>query len=159
MYFANYAVGTEGRKHLRDENEFFKTLANTTLPHVSFIKPGASDNQHPGYASLMAGDDKLDQIVKAVRSNKKVWNRSIIIVTYDENGGLWDHAAAPEVDRWGPGTRVPAVIISPMYKKGFIDHTFYDTTSILKLIESRFGLQPLGERDKRSKSLIDWKIK
>ena len=66
-----------------------------------------------------------------------------IIVTYDENGGWWDHVAPPEADRWGPGTRIPAIIISPFAKGRTIDHTLYDTTSILKLITRRFGLEPL----------------
>src|SRR5262249_31285920 len=70
-----------------------------------------------------------------------------IIVTYDENGGLWDHVAPPAVDHWGPGTRIPAIIISPFAKRGFVDHTVYDTTSILKFIETRHGLVPLGDRD------------
>jgi phospholipase C len=68
-------------------------------------------------------------------------------VTYDENGGAWDHVAPPKIDRWGPGTRVPAIVISPFAKRHFVDHTRYDTTSILKLIEVRFGLKPLGSRD------------
>ena len=71
----------------------------------------------------------------------------MIVVTYDENGGLWDHVAPPKTDKWGPGTRVPTLIISPYAKKGFVDHTVYDTTSILKLIETRHHLEPLGSRD------------
>ena len=71
----------------------------------------------------------------------------MIIVTYDENGGQWDHVAPPKRDIWGPGSRVPALVISPFAKKGFIDHTQYDTTAILKLIETRFGLAPLGTAD------------
>jgi phospholipase C len=59
----------------------------------------------------------------------------------------------PVIDEWGPGMRVPTVIISPFAKKGFIDHTIYDTTAILKLIETRYGLEPLGKRDKCSKDL------
>ena len=74
-------------------------------------------------------------------------------MTFDENGGYWDHVPPPHIDRWGPGVRVPTVIISPYAKKGFIDHTTYDTTAILKLIETRFGLDPLGKRDKNSKDL------
>jgi phospholipase C len=54
----------------------------------------------------------------------------------------------PKSDRWGPGLRVPTLIISPFAKKGHVDHTVYDTTSILKLIEIRFGLAPLGTRDR-----------
>jgi phospholipase C len=66
-----------------------------------------------------------------------------VIVTYDENGGFWDHVAPPKGDRWGPGTRIPALIVSPFAKKGFVDHTLYDTTSILSLITRRFALPML----------------
>ena len=77
----------------------------------------------------------------------------LVIVTYDENGGFWDHVPPPAGpgwgDRWGPATRIPALIISPSAKRGNIDSTAYDTTSILKLITVRFGLEPLpGVRDK-----------
>ena len=66
-----------------------------------------------------------------------------MIVTYDENGGFWDHVPPPKGDRWGPGSRIPTIIISPFAKRGYVDHTLYDTTSILKLITRRFDLQPL----------------
>ncbi len=59
-----------------------------------------------------------------------LWKDSVVIVTYDENGGLWDHVAPPVIDRWGPGTRVPTLVISPFAKRGFVDHTVYDTTAI-----------------------------
>jgi len=67
----------------------------------------------------------------------------VIIVTYDENGGFWDHAAPPKGDRWGPGSRIPAIVVSPFAKKSYVDHTPYDTTSIIKFITLRFGLEPL----------------
>jgi acid phosphatase len=67
----------------------------------------------------------------------------LVIVTYDENGGLWDHVAPPKGDRWGPGTRIPAIIVSPFAKKGYVDHTAYDTTSILRFITHRFNLPVL----------------
>jgi phospholipase C len=67
----------------------------------------------------------------------------VVVVTYDENGGFWDHVAPPKADRWGPGSRVPALIISPFAKKGLVDHTFYDTTSILRLITKRYALPTL----------------
>jgi acid phosphatase len=77
----------------------------------------------------------------------------VVIITYDENGGFWDHVPPPTGpgwgDRWGPATRIPALIISPFAKRGYIDSTRYDTTSILKLITARFGLQPLpGVRER-----------
>jgi acid phosphatase len=67
----------------------------------------------------------------------------LIVVTYDENGGFYDHARVPKGDRWGPGTRIPALIISPLVKKGFVDKTQYDTASILRFITRRWGLEPL----------------
>ena len=77
----------------------------------------------------------------------KAWDSTAIVVAYDENGGFWDHVSPPAGDRWGPGTRVPAIVISPFARRHFIDHTTYDTTSILKFIETRHGLVPLGDRD------------
>ena len=77
----------------------------------------------------------------------------LVIVTYDENGGYWDHLPPPQGpgwgDRWGPGTRVPALIVSPFARRGFVDKTSYDTTSIIKLVTKRFALEPLpGVREK-----------
>jgi phospholipase C len=72
-----------------------------------------------------------------------LWPKVAVIVTYDENGGFWDHVPPPKGDRWGPGTRIPALIISPYAKRRYIDHTPYDTTSIIKFITRRFGLEPL----------------
>lgn len=155
LYFEKYAPNTQGREHLKDEKLFFSELREGKLPNVVFFKPSASDNQHPGYASVKAADEKLRQIVESVQANQKVWDRSVIIVTYDENGGLWDHVAPPKVDRWGPGTRIPAIIISPYAKRGYVDHAFYDTTSILRLIERRYELQSLTKRDKEANNLDD----
>src|SRR5260370_26743299 len=81
------------------------------------------------------------------------WPGTAIIITYDENGGRWDHVPPPRTDRWGPGTRVPAVIVSPWAKRRHVDHTLYDTTSILKFIETRWGLAPLATRDAAANDL------
>lgn len=155
LYFSKYAPGTPGRGHIKDEKLFFSELQEGKLPSVVFFKPSASDNQHPGYASVKAADEKLRQIVESVQANQKVWRKSIIVVTYDENGGLWDHVAPPKGDRWGPGTRIPAIIISPYAKRGYVDHTPYDTTSILRMIEHRYGLKPLTNRDEKANNLGD----
>lgn len=146
-YFAKYADGTSGRaQHLRDEKEFFAVARNGTLPAVSFIKPLGDANEHPGYTDLISGERHALDLINAVRNGPN-WADAVIIVTYDENGGFWDHVAPPKIDRWGPGSRVPTLIISPFAKKGFVDHTTYDTSSILALIEHRFGLAPLTKRD------------
>ena len=146
LYFERYRPNSQGRKHLKDEKDFFYALHVSKLPQIVFFKPSAFDNEHPGYGTIQAADKKIEEIVETIRSKPKIWNSCVIIITYDENGGLWDHVAPPKVDRWGPGTRIPAVIISPFAKKGFIDHTLYDTTSILSFIEWRYGLKPVGVR-------------
>ena len=146
-YFAAYADGTEAKKkHLLDEEEFWKAVREGTLPAVSFVKPIGPLNEHPGYADLMSGQQHIAKMIEALMASPQ-WKTTAIIVTYDENGGRWDHVAPPVVDRWGPGTRVPAVIVSPYARRGFVDHTPYDTTSILRFIEKRWGLAPLGSRD------------
>lgn len=146
LYFEAYKPGSEGRGHLHDESKLMEQIKASTLPNVVFFKPSSEDNQHPGYASVKAADEKLYGIIEAIRANRALWEKSVIIVTYDENGGLWDHVAPPAVDRWGSGTRIPALVVSPFAKKGYIDHTTYDTTSILRFIEWRYGLKALGGR-------------
>jgi phospholipase C len=146
LLFADMTAGTTGAsKHIKDENDFFHDLKGAALPQVVFVKP--AQNEHPSNMTGLLQDDKyVAELVKAVQDSS-YWQSSVIIVTYDEGHSFWDHVAPPKIDRWGPGRRIPAIIISPFAKKGFVDHTQYDTTSILKLIETRFGLEPLGTRD------------
>ena len=142
-YFAKYAPGTAERaKHLKDYDELLAQIRNNTLPAVAFYKPQGSHTEHPGYTDVVSGDAHIAELVGTIQASA-AWSSTLIIVTYDENGGFWDHVAPPRGDRWGPGTRIPTIIVGPMVKKGYIDHTLYDTTSILKLITRRFGLQAL----------------
>ncbi|HEY6157857.1 MAG TPA: alkaline phosphatase family protein [Gemmatimonadales bacterium] len=147
IYFANYADGTAAKaEHLKDEQDFLVALASGRLPAVSFVKPYGLDNEHPGYTDLITGEQHVQALIDAVRASPH-WNHTAIVITYDENGGFWDHVAPPVADRWGPGSRVPAIVISPFARKGYVDHHRYDTTSILALIEHRWGLAPLSPRD------------
>ena len=109
-----------------------------TLPPVSFYKPEGDINQHPGYASVAPGDAHIADLVAKLQASPQ-YKHMVIVVTYDENGGQWDHVAPPKGDLLGPGTRIPAIIISPFAKNGTVDHTQYDTASILRLITRRFG--------------------
>jgi len=77
----------------------------------------------------------------------------LIVVTYDEYGGFWDHVAPPKADRWGPSVRVPAIIISPYAKRGHVDHTQYDTTSIVRFLTHRFNLPMLPGLEARDAAL------
>ena len=156
-YFAKYGDGTEERRqHLKDEADLNAGIATGTLPAVVFYKPLGIENQHPGYANITNADNHAADIIARIEKSP-IWPSTVIIVTYDENGGFWDHVAPPDKDhggdRWGPSTRVPTLVISPLARKGYVDHTRYDTTSILKLIETRFRLAPLGARDAAANNL------
>ena len=157
-YFANYAPGMPGRAHLQDEQAFIDAAnasgSTCRLNQVSFVKPVGLENEHPGYTSESRGSDHLIDLLSAINGSA-CRKDTMVVVTYDEFGGQWDHAAPPGQggvagphDLWGPGTRVPALILAPRLAGDFVvDHTQYDTTSILATIEHRFGLAALGSRD------------
>jgi phospholipase C len=147
-YFVNYAPGTPARaEHLKDGGlwgaQFLKDVDAGTLPPVTFYKPQGNLNQHPGYTDAFSGDAHIADVIAHLEKSPQ-WPNMLVVVTYDENGGYWDHAAPPKADRWGPGSRVPTLIISPFAKRGTVDHTLYDTTSILRFITRRFDLPVLA---------------
>ena len=146
-YFARYAPGTTERTlHLKDGEDFVKDISAGKLPAVSFYKPAGRDSQHPSYTDVVSGDAHMAGLLEKLRAAPQ-WKNMLVIVTYDENGGYWDHVPPPQGpgwgDRWGPGSRIPALLIGPQVKRGFVDSTPYDTTSILKFISKRFDLPPL----------------
>jgi acid phosphatase len=163
-YYASFAPDTPGRTHLRDEQEFLQRLQSSgsecKLDSVSFDKPLGVENEHPGYSSEPNGSDHLVSLLQAI-SNSACAKDTMVIVTYDEFGGQWDHVSPPGQagtagphDQWGPGTRIPALVISPFLRGNeVVDHTQYDTTSILATIEERYGLAPLSSRDAAVNSL------
>ena len=154
-YYANYAA-TPGRNHLKDELDFIAAARAGTLPAVSFVKPIGADNEHPGYTDVIRGENHLEALINEVRNGPN-WSDTAIVITYDEHGGFWDHVAPPtnaqHSDIWGPGSRVPTIVISPLAKRHFVDHTLYDTTSILATIERRWDVAPLGTRDAQANDL------
>jgi phospholipase C len=146
-------VNADGSKHLEDENNFFADLAGGNLPAVTFIKPLGPDNEHPGYTNVLQGQQHVADIVHALQ-NSPDWAHTAIVITYDENGGRWDHVSAPDNNGiWGDGTRVPAIVISPYAKQGYVDHTEHDTLSILKTIEERYNLPALNTLDAHATDL------
>jgi len=154
-YFSKYSDGTPGRAaHLKDEADFLAAIKAETLPAVSFVKPMGPDNEHPGYAALQRGQEHVAALVGAVQ-NSSAWKDTVIIISYDENGGRWDHVAPPAIDEWGPGSRVPTILISPYAKRHFVDHTQYETVSILNFIERRWSLAPFGSRDAHADPMLN----
>ncbi len=147
VYYANYANGTPGRaQHLSDLQDLLEDLKRGTLPAVAFVKFTGTYNEHPANSDPLRGQKHVVDLVRAIMDSPN-WADTAIIITYDEHGGRWDHVPPPKVDRWGPGSRVPAIIVSPLAKRRYVDHTQYDTTSIMKTFEVRWHLAPLGIRD------------
>jgi acid phosphatase len=158
-YYETYAPGTAARAaHLRDEQEFLQLARSSDkscdLKPVSFIKPVGAENEHPGYASVTAGSSHLIDLLQAVEQSRCAKD-TMVVVTYDEFGGQWDHVRPPGQggtggphDVFGPSTRIPALVISPGLRDNFVvDHTQHDTTSVVATIERRFDLAPLSSRD------------
>jgi phospholipase C len=157
VYFANWGGtangGGVGKKapngkwvtnhNLLDEQDFISSAAKGSLPPVSFVKP--LYDEHSNYTTETDSQTHTVNLINDVMNGPN-GKDAMIVITYDENGGFADHVAPPTTDKWGPGTRVPAIIISP-FAKGGVDSTSYDTTAILKLIEERFGLPNLTARD------------
>ncbi len=129
--------------HLKDYNDLVADMGAGRLPAVTFYKPQGNLNQHAGYASVAEGDAHIAALVAQLRASAQ-WHHMLIVITYDEFGGAWDHVAPPLGDLLGPGARIPALIISPYAKRGSVDHTQYDTASILRLITRRFDLEVLA---------------
>ena len=155
-YYAAFDPATRAAyraAHLKDfDSEFLADAAAGRLPAVSFYKPQGNLNQHPGSSTVALGDAHIASVVAALEKSPQ-WPRMLVIVTYDENGGFWDHVPVPKGDRWGPATRVPAIIVSPLAKKGFIDKTPYDTGSILRFVTRRWNLAPLPGIEERDRAL------
>ena len=151
----------ERDKRLRDgglgdessTNKFFADAQAGKLPAVSFYKPQGNLNMHAGYADVASGDRHIARALKVLQDSPQ-WKNMVVIVTVDENGGWWDHVAPPKGDRWGPGTRVPALVVSPFARKGTVDHTVYDTASILRLITRVFQLETLDGLKQRDDAMI-----
>ncbi|WMJ69323.1 acid phosphatase [Stenotrophomonas sp. 24(2023)] len=161
-YFANLAPGSAARgKRLRDGglgddevgNRFLADARAGTLPAVTFYKPQGNLNMHAGYADVASGEQHIAHALSVLRQSPQ-WEHMVVIVTVDENGGWWDHVAPPQGDRWGPGTRIPALVVSPHAKRGHVDHTVYDTGSVLRLISRVFDLPLLDGLRERDAAMV-----
>jgi len=161
-YFVTLAPGTEARKqHLRDggigetsaTNRFIADIDAGKLPTVAFYKPQGDLNMHAGSSDIEAGDRHIATIIHHLQKGPQ-WKDMLIVMTFDENGGWWDNVAPPKGDRWGPGTRIPALVISPYAKRGHVEHTIYDTGSIARFMTRRFGLEKLPGLKMREDAMI-----
>ncbi|MDH4148639.1 MAG: alkaline phosphatase family protein [Acidimicrobiia bacterium] len=136
--------------HIVPIDEFFDDLQHGELPAVSYMVPSGASEHPPG--SIQAGERFVRSIVNAVMLSS-AWDSTALIWTYDDWGGWYDHVAPPQVDEFGYGFRTPALLVSAYAKRGHIDSTTLDFTSILKFIEENWALEPLAERDRAAAGL------
>jgi phospholipase C len=138
--------------HFVGNGQIFNDISAGQLPQVSYVIPSSPLSEHPP-ANISLGMWWVTDVVDAVM-NSQYWKNTVIVLAWDDYGGWYDNVAPPQIDQYGLGFRVPAIIISPWSVVG-VGHTQYSFESILKLIEGTFGLSPLTSRDSTAKSLAD----
>jgi phospholipase C len=139
-------------RHIVDLNEYYRDLQNGTLPAVSYIVPSGASEHPPG--RIQSGQKFVKNLIQALMRSS-AWDSSVFMLAYDDWGGWYDHVPPPAVDNYGYGFRVPALMVSPYARKGYIDSTQLDFTSILKFIEENWGLQPLADRDSQASNFLE----
>ncbi len=116
---------------------------NGDLPSVSWIVTGEGKSEHPPASTCIGENWTVEQLNALMQG--PLWSSTALFLTWDDFGGFYDHVPPPEVDRFGFGPRVPLLIISPYARHGHISHAVYEFSSLLKFVERRFGLAPLGD--------------
>jgi phospholipase C len=173
-YFKQYRPGTQ----LYDRgigttypDDFMSDLSANRLPQVSWLLLGIGETEHPGYSSPHAGELGARQVVEALVSNPDIWRKTALFITWDENGGFFDHVKPPTAPRGTPGEyltvpllpedsagirgpiglgfRVPMLVVSPFSRGGLVCPETFDHTSTLRFLETRFGV--------RVPNLSDWR--
>jgi phospholipase C len=140
-------------KKVQDPSRFLTDLRAGALPQVSWLIPPEGYNEHPGLGvSVCAGENWTVQQLNAIQRSP-YWPHTLVVVVWDDFGGFYDHVPPPQYDIMGLGPRTPALIISPWTRAGSsrdggsIDSTVYESSSVLRVIEQRFGLAPMTTRD------------
>jgi len=142
-YFFSSLMGPSEPNHL-----YSVAAQSGGLVNNPGLVPIPADSEHPP-ANVKTGMWYVTQFINAVMESR-YWKDCAIILVWDDYGGFYDHVPPYQTDRYGFGPRVPALVISPYSRGGGVNHTRFDFTSPLKLIETRFDLKALTDRDKDS---------
>jgi phospholipase C len=133
-------------------DEFIPDLNNGTLPSVSWVSPPFPLSDHPPL-SMCRGENWTVRLMNAIM-NSSYWKSTAVVLTWDDFGGFYDHVPPPHVDMYGLGPRVPAIIISPWSRPGYVDHTTYEFASVLHFIETIFDVPPMTSRDANASDML-----
>jgi phospholipase C len=145
-----------GTKVTSSDLQIFSDIKNGKLPAVSWVTPDGANSDHPDEKNkngpIDTGPSWVASLVNAV-GQSKYWKSSAIVVLWDDWGGYYDHVPPPLYDQQGGlGFRFPLLIVSP-YVKAHVEHTQYETASVLKFVEGNWALDSLGQEDQRASSL------
>jgi phospholipase C len=151
--FAAYANDPRLDDHLVQTSEFYADLKRGKLPQVCWLIPPGPLSEHPK-EDVRKGMWYVTDLINAVMKSE-YWQSCAIILTWDESGGFYDHVPPIQTDQYGFGFRVPCLVVSPYSNASTIVHTQYDLTSLLKLVETKFGLASLTDRDGASNTMLD----
>ncbi|RYE04385.1 MAG: phospholipase [Sphingomonadales bacterium] len=149
-----------------DEDRFAQDVLNDRLPTVSWMCPSAAASEHPNFNMPAAGADFIGQRLSELAANPDVWAKTVFILNYDENDGLFDHVAPPMPPVGTPhefvngvplggGFRVPCIIVSPWTMGGWVNSQPFDHTSVLQLLERITGVREPNISDWRRKTFGD----
>ncbi|MGH2658360.1 MAG: alkaline phosphatase family protein [Actinomycetota bacterium] len=149
-------------RHIREDERVWQThvfpvdnvvqdIEDGRLPPVTWVTPRFELSEHPEY-SFCHGQNWSTKVINAIMRSP-MWKDTAIFLTYDDYGGFYDHVPPPEVDRFGFGIRVPLLVISPYAKRGYVDNTLGEFSSVLRFIEDNWGLSQLTHRDRNADNL------
>jgi phospholipase C len=144
-------------------DDFMSDLRRDRLPKVSWVQTSLVETEHPGFSAAISGEIVASQIIQALISHPKVWRKTALFITWDENGGFFDHVPPPVAPRGTPGEyltvsplpkaaagirgpiglgfRVPMLVVSPFTRGGLVCSDVLDHTSMLRFLETRFGVE------------------
>ena len=122
--------------NIQPTKDFFHALRHNTLPEVSWVIPSGITSEHPP-ARISDGVAYVTSLVNAVMRSQE-WDSTAIFLAWDDWGGFYDHVVPPTVDQNGYGLRVPALVISPYARNGYIDHQTLSFDAYDKFIEDDF---------------------
>jgi len=145
--------GSQWNTNVVPWRQFEQDVSHGHLAAVTWLVTDAAHSEHPP-ASTCLGENAAVSEINAIM-HSRFWNDTAIFVTWDDFGGFYDHVVPPQRDNLGWGPRVPTLVISPYARRGYVDHTPYDFSSMLRLVEERFGLAPLSNRDASASDLAN----
>jgi phospholipase C len=143
--------------------DFSTDLVNHELPQVSWVLTSLDETEHPGFSTAKVGEYAVEKLLRRLQRHPHIWEKTALFITWDENGGFFDHVAPPVASAGTPGEyltvpdvtgdaggvsgpiglgfRVPMLVVSPLSRGGFLCSDVFDHTSILRFLETRFGVE------------------